>query len=238
MKCSPLYQVNKLHSAMSIQFADDPESWGATLEKISELNKAVWAGEAPTTEGIHTVLLLLALSPFPAFVDSLLTVPDLDPAYITARLSAKQQMPKSSSLTALAATSMKPSGKKVKDREHCNNPSCKTPGGHTFLYCVAPGGGMAGKTVEEAVSKKHADGGRAGRCMKVGRDKEGYACITIEGTKFRLAPSLSAPSSAPTAQFAHVHEYTSLHTDDAADTAYNFETFHAEDDLFYFYFYF
>jgi hypothetical protein len=94
-KCGPLDQVNKLGSAMSIQFADDPETWPATLDKISELNKAVWAGEATTAEGIHTVLLLHALSPFPMFVDSLLGVPDIDPAYITARLGAKQQMSKS-----------------------------------------------------------------------------------------------------------------------------------------------
>jgi hypothetical protein len=89
---------------MSIQFADDPDSWATTIDRISELNKAIRAGEAPTAKGIHTVLLLHVLSPFPPFIDSLLAVPELDPAYIMARLGAKQQMPKSSSLTALAAT--------------------------------------------------------------------------------------------------------------------------------------
>ncbi|KAJ7301438.1 hypothetical protein DFH08DRAFT_978765 [Mycena albidolilacea] len=231
-KRGPLDQVNKLRSAMSIQFADNPDSWAATLDRISELNKAVWAGEAPTAEVIHTVLLLHVLSPFPAFVDSLLAVPDLDPAYITARLGAKQQMPKSSSLTVLAATSTKPNSKKTREREHCNNPSCKSPGGHSFPYCVAPGGGMAGKSVDEAMSKKHAEGGKAGGRMKVGRDKDGYACVTIEGTEFRLAPSTNpAPQLPPTAQFTHVNEYTALHTDDVADAAYDFETFHVEDDL-------
>jgi hypothetical protein len=232
-KHGPLDQVNRLCTAMGIQFADDPDSWAATLDRISELNKAVWASEAPTAKGIHTVLLLHALAPFPAFVDSLLAVPDLDPAYITACLGAKQQMPKSSSLTVLAATSTKPNTKKPKEREHCNNLSCKSPGGHSFPYCVAPGGGMAGKSVDEAMSKKRADGGRAsGGRMKVGRDKDGYACVTIEGTNYRLVPP--APDSAqapPTAQFAHINEYTALCTDDVADTTYDLETFHVEDDL-------
>ncbi|KAJ7867477.1 hypothetical protein B0H13DRAFT_2351908 [Mycena leptocephala] len=113
----PLDQVNKLRAAMGMQFADDPESWVATLEKISELNKAVWAGEAPTADGIHTVLLLHALSPFPAFVDSLLAVPELDAAYITSRLNAKQQMPRSSSSSspaAFAATNPKSNSEKKK----------------------------------------------------------------------------------------------------------------------------
>ncbi|KAK6995691.1 hypothetical protein R3P38DRAFT_2460163, partial [Favolaschia claudopus] len=62
-KRGPLDQVNKLRAAMNVQFADDPETWGSTIDKISELNKAVWAGEAPTADGILTVLLLHALSP-------------------------------------------------------------------------------------------------------------------------------------------------------------------------------
>lgn len=64
----------------------------------------MWAGEAPTTDGIHTVLLLHVVSPFPSFVDSLLAVPDLDPSYISTRLAAKQRMPKSSGRSAYAAT--------------------------------------------------------------------------------------------------------------------------------------
>jgi hypothetical protein len=53
----PLNQVNKLRAAMAVQFSDDPESWAATLDWISELKEAVWVGEAPTAEGIHTVPL-------------------------------------------------------------------------------------------------------------------------------------------------------------------------------------
>jgi hypothetical protein len=91
---------------------------------------------------------------------------------------------------------------------------------------------MAGKLVDEAMSKKRAEGGKVGGRMKVGRDKDGYACVTIEGTKFCLAPPTNpAPQPPPTAQFTHVNEYTALHTDNVADAAYDFETFHVEDDL-------
>jgi hypothetical protein len=169
------------------------------------------------------------------FVDSLLAVPNLDPAYITARFGAKQQMPKSSSLTTLATMSMKLGGKKPreKEQEHCNNPVCKSPGGGTVSRTVSLlGGGMAGKSVDEAMSKKRADSGKAGGRMKVGQDKDGCTCVTIEGTDFCLVPpATAAPMPPPTAQFAHVNEYTALHTDDVTDATHNFETFHVEDDL-------
>jgi hypothetical protein len=158
MQRRPLDQVNKLCAAMGVQFGEDPNLWAATLEKIAELNKAVWVGEAPTAQGIHTVLLLHALAPFPMFVDSLLAVPDLDPAYITTRLDAKQQMPKSSSFSANAATGAKTDRRKPKGG-HCSNPTCKSPAGHTYPYCISPGGGMAGKSLDDACAKKRADDG-------------------------------------------------------------------------------
>ncbi|KAJ7320913.1 hypothetical protein DFH08DRAFT_819155 [Mycena albidolilacea] len=95
-------------------------------------------------------------------------------------LAAKQQMPKTSGPSTYAATGT--SFAKKKERDHCNNPSCKSPTGHSYPYCISPGGGMAGQTVEDARAKKRADDGRAGggekrktENVKVGRDKEGYA---------------------------------------------------------------
>ncbi|KAJ7768633.1 hypothetical protein DFH07DRAFT_954530 [Mycena maculata] len=38
----PLDQVNKLRTAMGIQFTDNPDTWLQTAERISELNKAVF----------------------------------------------------------------------------------------------------------------------------------------------------------------------------------------------------
>jgi hypothetical protein len=142
---------------MAVQFSDDPESWAATLNCIAELKEAVWAGEAPTAEGIHTVLLLHALSLFPSFVDSLLAVPDLDPTYISTRLVAKQQMLKTPGPSAYAATGA--SFTKKKERDHCNNPSCKSLTGHSYPYCISPGGGNGrkdggGRSREEARGRR------------------------------------------------------------------------------------
>ncbi|KAJ7320748.1 hypothetical protein DFH08DRAFT_819008 [Mycena albidolilacea] len=145
--------------------ADQYESVSGYIADHGPVFKALTLNPAPTADGIHTVLLLHALSPFPSFVDSLLAVPDLDPSYISTRLAAKQQMPKSSGPSAYAATGA--SFAKKKERDHCNNPSCKSPTGHTYPYCISPGGGMAGQTVDDARAKKRADDGRAG-----GREKK------------------------------------------------------------------
>jgi hypothetical protein len=56
----------------------------------------------------------------------------------------KQQMPKMPGLSAYAATGA--SFTKKKEHDHCNNPSCKSPTGYLYLYCISPQGGMAGKT--------------------------------------------------------------------------------------------
>ncbi|KAF8238592.1 hypothetical protein L208DRAFT_1487574 [Tricholoma matsutake] len=35
----------------------------------------------------------------------------------------------------------------------CMNPACKKPG-HTIEYCIKPGGGMAGRSIEELVAAR------------------------------------------------------------------------------------
>ncbi|KAF7371902.1 Integrase catalytic domain-containing protein [Mycena venus] len=220
-KRGPLDQVNKLREAMNMQFGDDPKSWAATLETITNLNTAVWAGDAPTSDGILTVLLH-ALSPFPYFVDSLLAVPNLDAAYITARLTDKQSMPNlhgppvnPHALAAAASASKK--GKQI-----CSNPVCTDPGSHTYPYCVQKGATM-GRPGGGRKKDEKTDGGN----MKVNRDKEGYACVMINGESFRLAPTPPNPAPAPP-----VANFINLRTDDlpAFDPIYDFEAFLAEEE--------
>jgi hypothetical protein len=96
---------------------------------------------------------------------------------------------------------------------------------------------MAGQTVEDARTKKRADDGRAGggerkkaETVKVGRDKEGYACVTIAGENFRLAPTNPLPP--PVANTAFTATSTLL-TDELPsfdDPAYELEAFLAAED--------
>jgi hypothetical protein len=145
---------------MDIHFSDNANTWAATSEQIVHLNKAVFAGSAPTTNGIHTVVLAHALQAFPALIDSLMGVPTLDAAYINACLCMKQQLPKSGSSGLSAYTVSQPNSKGSHDS--CNNPMCWSPLGHIYTYCITKGGGMAGKSLNEAHTKKQDDKGKKG----------------------------------------------------------------------------
>jgi hypothetical protein len=82
---------------------------------------------------------------------------------------------------------------------------------------------MAGKTVENAHTKKGADNGRVGggekkkvENPKVGRDKEGYVCITIAGESFHLTPENPLPPPVVNTAFTMI---STLRTDELRKTS-------------------
>jgi hypothetical protein len=96
---------------------------------------------------------------------------------------------------------------------------------------------MAGQTVEDARMKKRADDGRAGGGEKkkaeninVGRDKEGFACVTIAGESFHLAPVNPPPPPVANTVFTVTSTLLTEELPTFANPSYELKAFLAAED--------
>jgi len=147
-----MQEAFSIRYSLSTPFAD-------TSDKLRTLNDRIWAMGAPTSDSFLVILMLLALSPSDfrgvrdAAISGLASASASSPytaGHIRSRLDLEQQV-----INAETACSC-PTGEALaakldssRTTAFCTN--CKRPK-HTADYCVRPGGGLAGKSVDEAMA--------------------------------------------------------------------------------------
>ncbi|KAK6984183.1 hypothetical protein R3P38DRAFT_2398224, partial [Favolaschia claudopus] len=211
----PMGQIEALRSFLSVELSFDPKSWATPLTALRDLNSAIWASGTPDPDSFHLTGLLIALSRHNGdFVRGLVAQPDLTLASALRSVTALMVQPAPTGTGGFAfaassagANSRQPPKKFAGKREICSTPNCGTPGTHTWPYCTAPGGGMAGRPVSEAQTKAREDR-HAQRAANGGshikRNAAGAAYTTLGGVDYLLTPSI-APPVAPAAPAAAAH---------------------------------
>ncbi|THU81492.1 hypothetical protein K435DRAFT_809041 [Dendrothele bispora CBS 962.96] len=173
----PVKQVQLIQDALAIRYSAS-EKLATTSSKLTNLNKRIWAMGAPSPELFLCILMINSMSSYPelrytreSVAQSLATSdgPDVDPVTepskkrfdstdIKRALDTAQGLIDSDHLqpidVVLAAT---PNNSCPRPPIQCDNKTCPKPLGHTSTYCIAPGGGMAGKTIGESKAARARD---------------------------------------------------------------------------------
>ena len=151
-------QIHLMQEAFVIRYSTSTP-FADTSEKLRTLNDRIWAMGAPTADSFLVILMLLALSS-PDFrgvrdaaVSGLASASASSPYtanHIRSRLDLEQQI-----INAETARSGLPgevfTAKSDTNRTPAFCTNCKRPK-HIAEYCVRAGGGLAGKTVKEAMA--------------------------------------------------------------------------------------
>jgi hypothetical protein len=194
----PAGQVAALKRFANISYASDPTTFAATTELLTQTNTSIWQCGPPNPELFLLSGIITALEAnHPTIASTLLAQPTLTLNMALATLDTKSgrevEIKGGEAYAASAPDQL------------CTNNACPKPKTHTWPYCTSKGGGMAGKTVFEAVNKHRVDNGKQplvqnqskpkgagtqGQAVK--RDATGRAYITLQGTDFYL----SAPETA------------------------------------------
>ncbi|KAJ7576634.1 hypothetical protein C8J56DRAFT_899729 [Mycena floridula] len=163
-------QVKMLDEAFGIQFTwKDGRHFSDTIQRIQELNKSIWSGGVPDEDQFFIILLLRATQQhFPTLFDSIndsLSSPrPVSSEEIVLKIQNFIQSPHHKSTDSANVATVVSSGKSSTTSQSNATGSCKncTARGikfsrHIDKYCVLEGGGMAGKTVEEAKRQRLKD---------------------------------------------------------------------------------
>lgn len=206
-----------------------------TATAMSDLNSRIWDGAPPTKESILLIATINALcTKFPDLADqftTLLTKGQLTVELIANRLSAEQLQPDSTfaAPTVLAAQGgpklkANPFCKEARPVIVCSNKTFCGETGHTIDTCIKPGGGMAGKTLDEAKAAKRAkaggSGGRSGlnslsKAYVTLRDSAGNTCYIVDGQLlYPSAAPVPSPSPAIPTTAANLFPQTFVATSD------------------------
>ncbi|KAK6992748.1 hypothetical protein R3P38DRAFT_2457697, partial [Favolaschia claudopus] len=205
----PMGQIEALRSFLSVELSADPKSWAVPLTALRDLNSAIWASGTPDPDSFHLTGLLIALSRHnDVFVRGLIAQPDLTLASALRSVAALMAQPPATGTGGFAfaassagANSRPPPRKFAGKKEICSTPVCPKPDTHTWPYCTAPGGGMAGRPVIEAQTKAREDRqaqqtANANRHIK--HNAAGAAYTTLAGVDYLLTPvPAPAPPTAP-----------------------------------------
>ncbi|KAJ7611465.1 hypothetical protein B0H17DRAFT_718999 [Mycena rosella] len=157
----PLTKIKQLKEMFSIKYGSNPAKHDATSLRLKLLNDAVFASGPIDPQAFLGCAMLAAMSNHPEIVKGLLSVPGLDVEAIKDALAIQNEFP--------AADNNIPHAYATTAKEFCTTPRCKYPGSHTWPFCTAQGGGMAGKTVEAARAAQDAARGGAPAKQKQSR---------------------------------------------------------------------
>jgi hypothetical protein len=160
-------QVSLINDALSVSFSPKVRV-SDTLRELRQYNDRIWAIGQPSSEAFLSILTLHCIRPIRDLrrdiENGLATIPNYGVDDITRRLQLyesehQKDLPRSMFphvSTANIATSSRNTSNptRTQPREKCGN--CKRSG-HTTPYCVQPGGGCEGWTVEEATAKRTVD---------------------------------------------------------------------------------
>lgn len=225
----PISQITLLQEAFAVRYSPNVPFSETTLI-FQKLNKRIWDMGTPTPENFLCILMLIGLSSdstFLALRDSVIsglaaatTSVPYTSVDIIKRLDFEQQCRAASKpLDALLVRGNTTSrSSSSSSTVFCLN--CKKPH-HTAKFCIATGGGMAGKTLAEAQLARQEERDR-------GRTKSKGPLNVIKGTNDRayildsdgqmreiLVPG--APTDASVMPVAHFSDTTpGLHTDSAS----------------------
>ncbi|KAJ6600921.1 hypothetical protein B0H10DRAFT_2230642 [Mycena sp. CBHHK59/15] len=223
-KTGALAQIQLMKELFAVRYTDDGAATiTATTSRLKELNDAIWASTPLDPAVFLTWAMINSLEKFPGFRDSVLGTPNLNHTRISERLEIKGALKTPTSATTNTVYSSNP-----RNREVCTTPNCLSKASHTWAYCTKPGGGMAGKHIDDAreaqhAAAKHSAGGPSG----VKHDSAGRAYVTEAGRDYYLeaAPIPIVPPAAPALNANFVNLIT-----DPLPTIYELETFVAEDE--------
>jgi hypothetical protein len=200
---SPAGQIPALKRFASISYASDLKTFAVTTTLLAQCNESIWQCSTPDPELFLLSGIISALEANHSNVAStLLAQRDLTLATAIAALDARQNrvVTSESEGAVFAAQSA---------ADSCTNKICPKPSTHTWPYCTSKGGGMAGKTVYEAVNKHRMDNGKPPLPPRQDRPKgthpskgikhnaSGRAYITIEGTDHFITPATATPPTPP-----------------------------------------
>ncbi|KAF8881440.1 hypothetical protein BD779DRAFT_1473363 [Infundibulicybe gibba] len=216
----PISQITLLQEAFTIRYSH-AVPFAETAARISVINRRIWAMGAPTADGYECVLNLIALSsPEMRNVRDAVTngiaAASKDKPYavsqIHARLDMEQKVLTSEGSKPLEAHAARNSTAPARKTVTCSN--CKRPH-HDAEFCIKPGGGMAGRTVQDAQAASRAKKGLppkastsatpATSSSDVLRDAKGraFAVDASTGRAYFLDADPAAPA-APAPDVAHV----------------------------------
>ncbi|KAJ7585796.1 hypothetical protein C8J56DRAFT_892475 [Mycena floridula] len=183
-------QVKTLDEALSTKFTSH-STFSDTILKLTALNKDLWANGAPDPDTFLSVLLLrTTLANYPALFrdinDHLTSATALNPYtsdQVASQILAEIATPTHSKLetaNVAAVVTVPVIAKQQRSGRGCSNCTSKGITGvhHTDDYCIRPGGGMEGKTVEEARVKRLAD--KAAREKTKTKSDEAQLHLTLE----------------------------------------------------------
>ena len=148
-------QIHLMQEAFTIKYSTSTP-FSDTSERLRTLNDRIWAMGSPTTESFLVILMLLALSPpelrgiRDAVITGLASASSTSPytaANIRSRLDLEQQVRNAKSHVSIPTEALV--AKDSRSPTICAN--CKKDN-HLAEFCVRKGGGMAGKSVDDAMA--------------------------------------------------------------------------------------
>ncbi|KAJ7600661.1 hypothetical protein C8J56DRAFT_880319 [Mycena floridula] len=158
-------QVKMLDEAFGVQFSRrDGKHFSDTIQKLQELNKSIWSGGVPDEDQFFIILLLRATqhnfpSLFDSINDSLSSSHPVTSEEVILKIQNFIQSPHHKTTDSANVASIIPSSNTTTATGSCKN--CTARGikysRHIDKYCIVEGGGMAGKSIEEAKKQRLKD---------------------------------------------------------------------------------
>lgn len=161
----PAAQVLLLSQLLGTQFSR-AAPLADTLTSMTQLNNRIWDGAPPTRDSILLIAAINGLkdefSELSSQFTTLLTSGTLTIGYVSDRLAAEQQAISAQAspptvLTTSAASSKPKSNPFRQDAKSllvCSNKAHCGESGHSIETCIKQGGGMAGRSIDEARAAK------------------------------------------------------------------------------------
>lgn len=204
-KQGPLKQVLIMHEALNVSYSRS-EDFSITTTRLQDLNQRIWSTGPPDPQSFLTILMLNALarefSDIRSQVAMQLSQGTCTPDSIRNRLDTESSLHTAAASPPVVLVSQS-APSRHSSRLLCANPNCKSPT-HEMPYCVKPGGGMQGKSIDEAKAAQRAAKGKTARPASAtsmqtfsGPNGQAYALIdcTIYPVSAPHTPRSSAPSS-------------------------------------------